>query len=124
MKAIWIDVESDEVKVIDTKADLKAMYAMCNCDCIDIAVRSIGGKPYNIVVDDEGLLKSNWTIGALNHDNELMLAGNLVVLGINRRTCDFAGLTDADVENIMGYVREVIDFAAGSMHPVLECEYC
>lgn len=39
--------------------DLKDFYREIGCDCIDIARRTIGGKQFDIFVDDEGLLKAD-----------------------------------------------------------------
>lgn len=38
---------------------LSDYYREIGCDCIDITSRIIGGKPFDIICDDEGLLKDN-----------------------------------------------------------------
>ena len=38
---------------------LNDFYREIGCDCIDIARRSVGGKMFDIFVDDEGLLKAD-----------------------------------------------------------------
>ena len=39
--------------------ELNDFYREIGCDCIDIARRTVGGKMFDIFVDDEGLLKAD-----------------------------------------------------------------
>lgn len=62
--------------------NLDEMYREIGCSCIDIVRRSIGGKIFDIICDDEGLLKDNPEPSAfydINGNLEVGLVGNLIV---------------------------------------------
>lgn len=56
---------------------LKQMYELLDCDTIDITTRPIGGISYDIIVDDEGLLKQSAQLSLVNHLKP-ELVGNLL----------------------------------------------
>lgn len=56
MLGLLIDVKNNNVSVKMANS-LKDYYRLIDCDVIDIVKRCIGGKYYNIICDDEGLLK-------------------------------------------------------------------
>ena len=78
MKAFLIDVKNNEAKAVETDGGLDSLYKLTDCTCIDIAVRKIGGKWFDIVCDDEGLFRDDIKISAVNRDGEPMLVGNLL----------------------------------------------
>lgn len=124
MKGFLIDVKNDEAKVVEIKDKdhLGQFYRLIGCRCIDIAVRKVGGKPYNIVLDDEGLLVADPVFSAIDEAMHAMLAGNLILLGIGEGY-DLTDLTDEDVDGIRENMYEVFDFDRMSMHPVVVVEY-
>lgn len=58
---------------------LEALYELLGVSLIDIVEYQINGKYFDIVVDDEGLLKPNPKLTALSLDNKLTLFGNLFI---------------------------------------------
>ena len=124
MKGFLIDVQNDKaVEVqIDGENHLKQFYSLIGCRCIDIIMRTIGGKYYNIVLDDEGLLVDNPVFAAIDGQLNAMLAGNLVIFGVGN-DMDLVDLDDADIRNIRDNTYEVIDFDTLTMHPVVVMEY-
>lgn len=124
MRGYLIDIENDKAREveIEDKDHLGQFYKLIGCDCIDIAVRSIGGKPYNIVLDDEGLLVADPIASAVDASYHAMLAGNLLIFGIGA-DMDLAGITQEDVDNIRSHCREVIDFDRMVTHPVVIMGY-
>lgn len=124
MKGFLVDVENDTAKVVEIgeRDHLGQFYRLIGCDCIDITVRKVGGKPYNIVLDDEGLLVADPIFSAIDGAMHAMLAGNLILFGMGE-DYDLTDLTDKDVENIRENVYEVLDFDRMSMHPVIVTEY-
>ena len=68
-------------------------------------MRRVGGIIINIVLDDEGLLKPNRISGIARDCNEMM-AGNLLLFGVDEVTHDLRGLTEHETqaidENIFG----------------------
>lgn len=109
MRAYLIDNESPRIIEIDDNLDV--YYEMIDCRCIDIVMRKIGGKYYNIVCDDEGLLVGK-RISALSKNGEPMLVGNLIIC--NNDGAELASLDDEDVQNIEKYIAQAM-FNDGSV---------
>lgn len=99
MKALNINAKNGKIEVVDAKG-LDDYYKYCDCDIIDVVQRTIGGKVYDIVCDDEGLLKANPIISAISSKMEPMLVGNLLIFGQANFDGEFTPLTDSDVEHI------------------------
>ena len=121
MRAYFINSETDEHGPIDVEPKLDEYYRLIHCDCIDIAMREVQGHKYNIVLDDEGLLKPN-RISAISVEadmfgNQERLAGSLLIFGVDEIEYDLRSLTDDEVGQIE---RRITDarFADGSKHPV------
>ena len=121
MRAYIVSGKEDKHGEIEVEPSLKEYYRLIGCDCIDIVVREIDGHPYNIVLDDEGLLKPNRiTAMSLTSDvfgNTERLAGTLLVFGLDEE-CDLAGLDDDEVLQIQRHIVSAI-FSDESIHPVL-----
>lgn len=100
MKCILVDVKNNKVKTLEIEPKLQNYYDLIGCNLIDIVSRKLGDKYYDIICDDEGLLKENPIISALDSDKHCALVGNLIICH-----CDSEGyetsLTDEDIEDIM-----------------------
>jgi len=61
LKVLVMDAGKQELKVREIENKLDEYYKIIgnDCRCIDIPRRKVGGKYFDIIVDDEGLLKSN-----------------------------------------------------------------
>lgn len=84
-------------------ANLESYYKTLDCDLIDIVNRQIGyDKAYrfNIICDDEALLKSPAIASAMNHNFDYCLYGNLFVVGIDKETGDIRSLTKDEREHL------------------------
>ena len=110
MRGYLIDVEHGEKKTVDVDDtdQLKQLYQLIGCDCIDIAKRRIGGLPFNIVVDDEGFLRDAYRTSALTGWMRPALAGNIVIFGIGAEG-DLADLTDEEVGSIERATCNIVD---------------
>ena len=60
---------------------LEEFYKLIDCDYIDITEKKINGVNYDIIVDDEGLLKENFIFSGWYDFQNLKpcLAGNLII---------------------------------------------
>lgn len=124
MKAYFINSETDEHKAIDIEPKLDEYYRLIGCRCVDFIVREIDGHPYNIILDDEGLLKPNRITAVSVHSdiwgNREHLAGNILMFGVDPDDYEHGckSLTD---EELLQIQRRMIDgvFADGSEHPLL-----
>lgn len=95
---------------------LDELYAALGVTCIDIVTRTINGKAYTIVCDDEGLLKDKPIPSATSDSNTVMLFGPLFVTNDNGP--ELASLTPADVKFIKRNLGVVVMPGHG-MSPVL-----
>lgn len=94
MKCVYIT----ENELCVAEADgLKDFYRLIGCDCVDIAVRSVMGHVLNFVVDDEGLLVDRPQVRASNVEMTDILAGNLLVFGMDEESGD---LTDIHIDEV------------------------
>lgn len=98
MKAFWIDRETNTAKVVETDGRLGDLYEMCHCRCIDIAVRSVAGRDFEFVVDDEGLLKDKPMGTAFDRSGTPQLVGSVVVFAPADECGNLTGLTGTDIE--------------------------
>lgn len=64
------------VKVDEDEDQLHRFYELIGCDAIDIVPEEIGGRPFDLIVDDEGKLKDNLPTFRLNDGR--MLYGNIL----------------------------------------------
>lgn len=105
-----------EVKKATIEDSLDGYYKALNCDIIDCTVRRIGSKEYDIVCDDEGLLKAEPMVTAVTKNLQFALVGNLFICH-HDDDGNWTSLTDEEVEEIKantmflfnkGALREVI----------------
>lgn len=103
---VSLDVKSDSFGVTTLDANnLEHFYSILNCDCIDIVTRKVGGKWFDIVCDDEGLLKGNPIVSAIDNLGYPMFCGNLLVF--NHEGDELASLTDDDCEHVMKLIQKM-----------------
>ena len=106
MKAYLLDVENRVHKAveIDDSDRLNEYYRLLNCSRIDITSRNVGGIEYDIIADDEGMLKENPIVSALDPEGQPALVGNLLF-------CKYDGeggetsLSDDDIAHLESLVR-------------------
>lgn len=128
IKVLKIDVElTGEISELEIeREDYKVLQKELNVDLFDIVSRKIGDKYYDIVCDDEGLLKSNPKISAIfntgytvNNPVNIGLVGNLLICGKTDNEGELTGLTYEDVHNIKKHTISL--FQNGKITPVVVC---
>lgn len=105
---------SVRLKVLAIENSLQAKYDLLHCRCIDIVTRSIGGKEYSIVLDDEGLLIDKPVMSAVAEKGDIpMLAGALFicksVYDAKEMGMVLTSIDEDDISNIMGHVKIAVD---------------
>ena len=100
IKGVLVDVKNEKVEVVEIEKTLEEYYRILNCDCIDIISRKIGEKWFDIVCDDEGLLKENPKISAIDNTNQPQLCGNLFIVKFDGVE-DITSISDEEAEYIM-----------------------
>jgi hypothetical protein len=78
---LLIDVNTGKASAKTIDRNLESYYKILDCDMIDIVSRNIGARRFNIICDDEALLKSPCNPSAYDMYYEYCLFGNLFVTG-------------------------------------------
>lgn len=125
LRMLLIDVWHNTAKFVDVKADLDDFYRLINCNTIDIARRSIGGKVYEIICDDDGLFQHDRRMSAMDKRHNQQFVGNLLICKYAGNG-ELAGLTDSDCVHLSRYIRGMRRLNNPAIiWPVLTCvEYC
>ena len=118
MKALYINTQNNTMKFIDTDTELETLYKLIDCRCIDIATRTIFGRPFDFVVDDEGLFADKPAIAAISANQKEYLVGNTLVFGCHGLSEDLEGLNDEDV-NVLQAVMFEGTFNDGTKRQIL-----
>ena len=107
MKAFLLDAENRQTRTVEVNdADhLTDYYKYLNCELVDITSRKIGGKYFDIVADDEGLLKEPRIVSALDTEGQPALVGNLLFCNYDPETGEEVSLTDEDIQLLRDNVR-------------------
>ena len=99
MKAFLIDVENVEAKEIELEPDLDTLYKLVNCSTIDIVTRKVGDVLFDVVCDDEGLLKAPYRVSAIDSVGRPMLVGNLLFCHHDNEG-NLTGLSENDIKTL------------------------
>lgn len=109
MKVAIIHAGADSIEEFveakEIESNLDTYYSEIGCDCIEIPERCIGGKLFNIICDDEGLLKDRPIPSALGNGYKEVIFGNLIVCGLADDDGELTGITDEDVQLIRDNIR-------------------
>jgi hypothetical protein len=108
IKALLVEACKEPKEVaIDNPDSCAGFLELLGCDSIDCVCREIGGKPYCLTVDGEGLMKEGLPCSGASGMRERLM-GRIVVTGAADRNGSLRGLTEADVarirKNIVGGV--------------------
>ena len=122
-----IDVEHETARVATLEKSLSGYYRALNCRCIDITPRRIGdltaARNYEIICDDEGLLRDAPRISAVDACGNPMLCGNLFIVKFDG--CDDVTSLDADdIAHLERFIRPQATVNHPEPYPMLhQCEY-
>lgn len=112
---ILIDVYNRTVINKTIVDELESYYDMLDCSTIDMQDRMIGienGRQYTIVCDDEGLLKDNPKISALDDMGRPMFVGNLFIVNVDKE----GNVVSLNYEDIL-YIEQFIQRRSTYRHP-------
>lgn len=99
MKALFIDTENKETKVVNPQG-LEDYYKLIGCDLVEIVNRKIGRKRYEIICDEEGTFRDDPKISAIDDLGRAMLVGNLIIAGNVDDEGELTDLTANDIQYI------------------------
>lgn len=109
IKGVLIDVGTNKAEARTLSGELSGYYRALCCDTITVAYRKIGGKPFLIICDDDGLLKDYNLPSAVDSDNRVQLVGNLFVVQDNPKNGEFCSLTDEECQYVLNHVARLAD---------------
>ena len=118
IKGVLISIKkngTNEVSVVEVQDDLQAYYDILNCDCIDITERSINGNYYDIVCDDEGLLKNDFQVTAINYSGDIVLVGNLFICS-HTNEGKMKSLNEKSIQSILDNIVGVTGFFNSTLY--------
>jgi len=105
-----VDTEADNgdlktvIKAVTIDRTLESYYKTLHCDLIEIPTYKFGGKSFDVICDEEGLIKGGQpVISAIDAAGKPALVGSLLIVNTNCRS-----LSEADIERLDKCVRQVI----------------
>ena len=104
IRGVLIDVVNNAVEVVEIGRSLQAYYNLLGCDTIDIVTRKVGDHLYQIVLDDEGLLKPDPVPSAFDSNDKPCLVGNLFVVGYEVIDGELTSIDDNEIQQLMSHV--------------------
>lgn len=107
IRGFFIDPENNTAEERTIEKSLDSYYSLLRCDTIDIVSRSIGGKRYDIICDDEALLKAPAYASALDSNGHPALVNALFVVKFDGRD-DVTDLDDEDINNVGNHLTAVM----------------
>lgn len=123
MKYLLIDVINNDVRLVEADG-LDDFYKLLNCRCIDIIHRKIGDIECTLIIDDEGLLKDDPIVSAIDVNGSPCLVGNILIASAKTVDGELTELTNEDVQDIMFNVAEITTLKRSEPYRVLvEVDY-
>lgn len=118
---VLVDLEKGVARKATIDKSLEGYYKALNCDCIDIVSRSIGGQGFDIICDDEALLKAFPKTSAVSKNGMPVLYGNLFVVNYDGMG-DVCSLREGQIEHILRHTIRITD---GDNHWTIltKCDY-
>lgn len=118
---VLVDVKAGVARKATIEKSLDGYYKALNCGCIDIVTRRIGGQRFDIICDDEALLKDFAKVSAVNESNRPMLFGNLFVVNFDGRG-DVCSLREGQIDFVLYHTKTVTDLKK-RWTVLTNCEY-
>lgn len=103
---VLIDVQNGTASVTTLDKSLDAYYAALNCRCIDIARRTIGGRAFEIICDDEGAITGDPVPSGISKGNTIELYGNLFIVKFDGVE-DVESLTEDEQQHVLHNTRTI-----------------
>lgn len=97
------------VSLIEIHETLHELYALIDTDVVEYCSASVGGFPYNFIVDDEGTFKEDGITAAITKDKSFGLVRNVIITSATRTKDGYSiSMTDYEIENILQHIYPVV----------------
>lgn len=122
IKAFLVDAQAHSAYVVEVEDDLPHLYDVLHCDTIDITVASVGATEFDIVCDDEGLLKSDAITTAIDYNLDPVLVGSLLFCHHDKEG-HLTSITDEDIQTLTSHVTFTRNVVKGQyvLQPAIIC---
>lgn len=111
-------IKEDKVEIVKVENSLIELYKLLDCDLIQVVERKIGNKVYDIICDEEGLLKPNFQSAICTNYTE-NLYGNILIVNHDDEG-NFTSLDDDEIIDINKSIFELIDVLQLKIRKVLK----
>ena len=123
---VLVDVEKEILGILEIPNNLDTFYKVLNCNLIDIVTRRIGDskKVYDIICDDEGLLKEPHKISAVDSMGNAQLVGNIFITGTADAEGNLTSLPMDEANYILNKIQLTKTKKFDKPYPILtQCKY-
>jgi len=103
VKMFFLNVKKGSFGTVEIEPTLSEYYRLIGCTCIDMVTRELKDEVYDIILDDEGLLKEKPLISSVDSEGNPMTVGNLLFTRCNDEG-EEVGITDDDIKNIISSI--------------------
>lgn len=117
MKMMLLNVEQRTIRLVEANG-LDDYYEYLNCRMVDIVMRKIGDRYFNIICDDEGLLKDKPQPSGIDVTGFPMLYGNLLIASEEVVEGELTSLTFEEIEHLICYTAEITTSVYKTPYPV------
>ena len=100
-------VTPSKTSLVDIDPELETYYKLLECDTIDIVYRKIGDRYFDVICDDEALLKAGSQVTCVDRRYNPMLFGNLLLVHHDEEGSTL-GLEEDDIPVILRNVYRAI----------------
>ena len=126
LRGVLVDTINNKIETrklfTDEDTFLHEYYKILNCDTIDIISRKIGNNYYDIICDDEGLLKDMLMPSMIILDGNgkivQFLVGNIFIVKHDGNGNE-KSLTNAEIDEIMSNIYTIICKYDSKIHKVI-----
>lgn len=101
LTGIYVNAKDHTATPATIENKLQAYYDLLDVSTIDIVSRNIGGEYYDIICDDEALLKEKPVLSMIDTGCNPMLFGNLFIVKHDGEGNEIS-LKQADIKRILG----------------------
>lgn len=119
IRGYYIDVVNAQYGECTVADDLDTYYQMLNCESIEIVKCRVQGREFLVICDEEGLLKDDKIVSAVDVLGRWMLIGNLFIVGGVDSEGELTGLSDDNVIYIQDHITAEVTDGKHRAHPVL-----
>lgn len=111
-------IKEDKVEIVEVENSLIELYKLLDCDLIQVVERKIGEKVYDIICDEEGLMKPNFQSAICSNYTE-NLYGNILIVNHDDEG-NFTSLSHDEIIDIHNSIFKLIDLTKMTMRKVLK----